>query len=146
MDVPQTLIDDIVQDEVRVGDVYKITMSQADGITPKGGYETRDKYFLVLGFDDHGNVYGGIVFNSKINPYLPPIVKHYHMPILACDYPFLLHNSFLNCSQLMQTSSTRLLQGDKVGAIKKSDFELICSTVCSYPNANPMLLKRFKLI
>ena len=146
MDIPQRLINDVVQEEVNVGDVYKITMSLVDGIMPKNGYSTRDKYFVVLGIDEQGNVYGGIVFNSKINQNLPQIVKDYHMPISAENYSFLTHDSFLNCSQLMQTSSTRILQGNKVGTIKAEDFDLILKTVRSYPNAVPLELKRFGLI
>lgn len=146
MDIPQALIDDVMQDEVRVGNVYKITMSQEDGITPKDGYDTRKKYLVVLGFDEQGNVYGGIVFNSKINQNLPPLIRQYHMPISAEKYSFLSHDSFLNCSQLMTTTSTRLMQGAKVGIIDDEDFELIRRTVCSYPNAIPYELKRFGLI
>lgn len=146
MDIPQTLIDDIVRHDVNVGDVYKITMSQADGITTKDGYAVRDKFFVVLGFDEQGNVYGGIVLNSKINPNLPPIVKQYHMPISAGNYTFLSHASFLNCSKMMTTTSTRLMQGKKVGTINDDDLEMIRTTVCNYPNAIPYELQRFGLI
>ena len=146
MDIPQTLIDDIVRHDVNVGDVYKITMSQADGIITKDGYAVRDKFFVVLGFDEQGNVYGGIVLNSKINPNLPPIVKQYHMPISAGNYTFLSHDSFLNCSKMMTTTSTRLMQGKKVGTINDDDLEMIRTTVCNYPNAIPYELQRFGLI
>ena len=88
MDIPQTLIDEVVSDEVRLGDVYKIELSKADGIIPKNGYNTRNKFFVVLGFDEQGNVYGGILFNSKINQNLPTSIKDYHMPISAKAYPF----------------------------------------------------------
>ena len=35
MDIPQTLIDDVVRNDVQLGDVYKIELSKADGIIPK---------------------------------------------------------------------------------------------------------------
>ena len=146
MDIPQTLIDEVVSDEVQLGDVYKIELSKADGIIPKNGYDTRDKFFVVLGFDEQGNVYGGILFNSKINQNLPTLIKEYHMPILAKDYPFLTHDSFLNCTKIFPATSTHLMKGEKLGCINTADFELICSTVCSYPNAVPLELKRFGLI
>ena len=38
------------------------------------------------------------------------------------------------------------MKGEKLGCINTADFELICSTVCSYPNAVPYELKRFGLI
>lgn len=146
MDIPQTLTDEAVSDEVRLGDVYKIELSKADGIIPKNGYDTRKKFFVVLGFDEQGNVYGGILFNSKINQNLPTLIKDYHMPISAKVYPFLSHDSFLNCTKIFSLTSTHLMKGEKLGTINTTDFELICSTVCSYPNAVPRELKRFGLI
>lgn len=146
MDIPQTLIDEAVNDEVRLGDVYKIELSKADGIIPKNGYDTRDKFFVVLGFDEQGNVYGGILFNSKINQNLPTLIKDYHMPISAKAYPFLSHDSFLNCTKIFSVTSTHLWKGEKLGTINTDDFDLIRSTVCGYPNAVPYELKRFGLI
>lgn len=146
MDIPQTLTDEAVSDEVQLGDVYKIELSKADGIIPKNGYDTRKKFFVVLGFDEQGNVYGGILFNSKINQNLPVSIKDYHMPISAKAYPFLSHDSFLNCTKIFSVTSTHLWKGEKLGTINTTDFELICSTVCSYPNAVPRELKRFGLI
>ena len=146
MDIPQTLIDEAVSDEVRLGDVYKIELSKADGIIPKNGYDTRNKIFVVLGFDEQGNVYGGILVNSKINQNLPTAIKDYHMPISAKVYPFLSHDSFLNCAEIFPATSTHLMKGEKLGTINTTDFELIRSTVCSYPNAVPYKLKKFGLM
>lgn len=146
MDIPQKLIDDVVSDEVQLGDVYKIEMSRENGITPKNGYDTRNKYFVVLGFDDQDNVFGGIIFNSNINKYIPTNIKDYHMPISAKDYPFLSHNSFLNCTKIFSVTLMHLFKGKKIGTISTTDFELIHSTVCSYPDAEPRELKRFGLI
>ena len=146
MDIPQTLINDVVSNDVQLGDVYKIELSKADGIIPKNGYDTRNKFFVVLGFDEQGNVYGGIVFNSKINQNLPTSIKDYHMPISAKDYPFLSHDSFLNCTKIFTATSTHLMKGEKLGCINTAAFDLLCSTVCSYPNAVPYELKRFGLI
>ena len=115
MDIPQTLIDDVVRNDVQLGDVYKIELSKADGIIPKNGYNTRYKFFVVLGFDEQGNIYGGILFNSKINQNLPTLIKEYHMPILAKDYPFLTHDSFLNCTKIFPATSTHLMKGEKLG-------------------------------
>lgn len=146
MDIPQELIDDVVSNDVQLGDVYKIEMSVEDGMILKNGYDTRNKIFVVLGFDEQGNVYGGIVFNSKINQNLPTAIQDYHMPISAKVYPFLSHNSFLNCTKIFTATSTHLMKGEKLGTINTADFELIRCTVCSYPNAVPRELKRFGLM
>ena len=146
MDIPQIPNDDVVSNNVQLGDVYKIEMSVEDGMKLKNGYDTRNKIFVVLGFDEQGNVYGGIVFNSKINQNLPTAIQDYHMPISAKVYPFLSHDSFLNCAQIFTANSTHLMKGEKLGTINTTDFELIRCTVCSYPNAIPLELKRFGLI
>ena len=33
---------------LKVGDVYEITMTEANGIKPKAGDSSRDKYFIIL--------------------------------------------------------------------------------------------------
>lgn len=66
---------------VEVGHVYEITMTEANGIKPKAGDASRDKYFIVLGFDAEGFAYGGVIINSRINQNLPAHLKMYHMPI-----------------------------------------------------------------
>lgn len=38
---------------VKVGDVYEMTMTEANGIKPKPGDSSRNKYFIVLGFDSN---------------------------------------------------------------------------------------------
>lgn len=50
---------------VNVGDVYEMTMTEANGIRPKAGDSSRDKYFIVLGFDPNGVAYGGVIIILK---------------------------------------------------------------------------------
>ena len=71
---------------VKVGDVYEITMTEANGIKPKPGDASRDKYFVVLGFDTEEVAYGGVIINSQINKNLPSYIKMYHMPIRQSKY------------------------------------------------------------
>lgn len=70
-------------------------MSQGDGITPKGGNDTRPKYFIVLGFDEQGNIYGGVVVNSKLNHNLPSTITGYYMPLKCNVYTFLKYDSLI---------------------------------------------------
>lgn len=60
---------------VKVGDVYEMTMTEANGIKPKGGDSSRDKYFIVLGFDSNGTAYGDVIINSRINRNLSAHLK-----------------------------------------------------------------------
>ena len=79
MEIPENLLHNIVRQSVNVGDVYLVELNQSDGITPKDGDETRHKYFIVLGFDNEGNAYGGVIINSRINQKMSQVVKDYHI-------------------------------------------------------------------
>lgn len=59
-----TNIEEIHQPEV--GDVFLINLTREEGIKPKVG-DNRNKFYIVLGFDEYGNAYGGVVINSHVN-------------------------------------------------------------------------------
>ena len=63
--------DKLTQDSVKIGNVYLLNLDAVNGITPKDGDVSRNKFFIVIGFDNKGNVIGGLVINSKINYNLP---------------------------------------------------------------------------
>lgn len=86
--------------EIKIGDVFRITMNKANGITPKPGDNSRDKFFVVLGFDENGNVYGGVIFNSYININLPPFIQAMQHLVKGDDYEFLSHDSYIDCSSI----------------------------------------------
>lgn len=85
---------------VKVGNVYRIKMTEANGIKPKQGDDSRNKFFVVLGYDDEGNIYGGVIINSAINQNIAPAIKDLQMPIKCARYKFLDHDSFVDCSRL----------------------------------------------
>lgn len=97
MEIPGNVLESMVQQTVKVGDVFLLEMDAEDGITPKEGDSKRFKFFVVLGFDEEGNVYGGVIINSRINQRLELTVKDYHMPIKCEKYPFLKYDSFVDC-------------------------------------------------
>ena len=52
---------------IEIGQIYRIKADERNGITPKSGMTFRPKFFVVMGFDNQGNIYGGVVFDSEIN-------------------------------------------------------------------------------
>lgn len=86
---------------VQIGDIYLIKADETNDITPKDGMSYRPKYYVVLGFDNNGNVYGGVVFDSDINrDYVPPMLTEFFLPIKKEEYSFLTHDSYIDCSKL----------------------------------------------
>ena len=130
---------------VKIGDVYEITMSQSNGIKPKAGDSSRDKYFIVLGFDANGVAYGGVIINSQINKNLPAHLKMYHMPIKCSKYPFLRYDSFVDCVRLKVAFPQKFNEWNFLGEIDQYDVELIIGTIKESPAESEERLIRFGL-
>ncbi len=130
---------------VKIGDVYRIKMTEANGIKPKGGADSRNKYFVVLGFDSKGIAYGGVIINSMINRNLPDYLKMYHMPLSKAKYGFLDHNSFVDCVSLKSAFPERFSQWQYLGKIDEYDVELIVGTIKESPRENAAHLALYGL-
>ncbi|MDR2449838.1 MAG: hypothetical protein LBD52_07765 [Prevotellaceae bacterium] len=120
-------------------------MDETDGITPKPGNDSRNKYFIVLGFDTDGNVYGGVIFNSHINQNLAQNIKDYHMPVEHTKYSFLTHKCFVDCSRLKTAKPDKIMVGQYLGDINEEDLTLIKETVKSSPRETKAHLALFGL-
>lgn len=128
------------------GDVYGLLLNEDNGITPHEGEDARYKYFIVLGIDAEGNIYGGVVINSKINPNQNPRLKLFHYPLSHLKYSFLKKNSFVNCVSLQTVMATTLAQGNLLGHIDDEDLALIKQTVVCSGVIPVVRLKQFGLI
>lgn len=141
------LADELTQNSINIGDVHLLNLDQNNGITPKSGDTTRNKFFIVLGFDNDGNVIGGLVINSKINYKLPPSVTDYQLPVSVEQFPFLEHNSFINCSKIIVAKRSKFNKTTYRGEISDTEMmELIINTVKESPTVNKMQLKEFGIV
>lgn len=139
--------DKLTQDNLKIGDVHMLVLDKSNGITPKDGEESRNKFFIVLGFDKDGNVIGGLVINSNINYKLPSTITDYQLPISIKQCPFLEHNSFVNCSRLITANRNKFGRTTYRGEINDSDLmEQIVNTVKESPTANKKMLRDFGII
>ena len=143
--LPSSAVENLAKSTIETGNVFRINMNKAEGITPKPGNDSRNKYFVVLGFDSDGNVYGGVIFNTNINPNLAPDIKDYHMPIKHTKYDFLKHNCFIDCSRLKTAKPDKLLAGKYLGNIDEEDLSLIIETVKSSPRETRVHFSLFGL-
>ena len=51
MDIPNNVAESLVKDTVKQGDIFILELDNQDGVTPKGSDASRNKFFVVLGFD-----------------------------------------------------------------------------------------------
>ena len=146
-DLLGNMADELTQNSINIGDVHLLNLDQNNGITPKSGNTTRNKFFIVLGFDNEGNVIGGLVINSKINYQLPPSVTDYQLPVSVEQFPFLEHNSFINCSKIIVAKRSKFNKTTYRGEISDTEMmELIINTVKESPTVNKMQLKEFGIV
>lgn len=139
--------DELVRVCTNIGDVHLLNLNQSNGITPKNGDESRNKFFIVLGYDKDGNIIGGLVINSKINYRLPPSITDFQLPISVEQFPFLEHNSFVNCSKIIIASKSNFSISTYRGTISDEEtLRLIIETVKESPTVNRRLLKDFGII
>ncbi|MDE7117443.1 MAG: hypothetical protein K2O61_02230 [Bacteroidaceae bacterium] len=134
--------DKLVQNNINIGDVHLLVLDRSNGITPKNGEETRNKFFVVLGFDKEGNVIGGVVINSNINNKLPNIITDYQLPVTVSHCPFLKHNSYINCSRLIKAERNKFNGSTYRGEISDNELmEQIVRTIKESPTTNKKMLK-----
>lgn len=146
MDIPNNVAESLVKDTVKPGDIFVLELDNQDGITPKGSDASRNKFFVVLGFDNEGNVYGGVIVNSKINQNMSPLIRDFHMPIKAEKYSFLRYNSFIDCLQLKTAPLSKFTKGKFVGRLQDDDLYLVIGTIKESPREKKANLLRFGII
>lgn len=147
MEIPQDILSKLARLSIEVGNIYRIRMDESNGITPKKPGDTyRDKYFVVLGFDSEGNVYGGIVINSQINRHLPPPIAALQIPILRIHYSFLDHDSYLDCASLKAVSPEKFRQWKYLGKLRDIDQTIVFDSVKNSPSISKADLKRFGIL
>lgn len=135
----------LTRHSINIGDVFLIPMTKEEGITPKGYDEFRNKFFVVLGFDEEGYAYGGVIINSRINRNIPINIQELHMPIRCADYKFLTHNSFVDCSQLHIVRLEKLKIELYKGNMTEEHIRLIIGTVTESKTISKKTLQRFHL-
>lgn len=77
-----------------------------------------------MGKTEDGSLFGCVVFDSEMNrEYVPPGEEIFYMPIPKGRYPFIDHDSFLECLKLKPASPEKLLLGKAEGKLNQEDFQ-----------------------
>ena len=96
-------LNSLMSSQIKRGNVFRMHLDKDEGVKGKNaGDNGRNKYFVVLGITDDGNIIGFVLINSHVNKNLPAELKDLHYPISASSYPFLSNNSFIDCSSIKE--------------------------------------------
>lgn len=132
------------------GEIYRLKLTEKEGVKPKNqGDNGRNKYFVVLGTTDDGELIGFVLINSDINQYLPNEVKALHYQITVKDYPFLKKDSYICCSELKHIESTHFFerfQDKAVAVLSDKHLEVVKNLLAQSPGVSAAAMQNFGLL
>lgn len=131
--------------EPREGMVFRIPLFESDGLRLSNDATSRHKFIVVLGTDQNGNILAGVVFNSRINPRLPQWKKRLHLPIRGSDYPFLSHDSYIDCSYLFKLRKERVTGEELLGSLSEQDYRKAITLLHTNDRIDPLDFDDFRL-
>ena len=112
---------------VKVGDIIYVTLDEEDGLILNKGYNTRNKYIVIIGFTPEGIAVGALLINSKIDPSKrSPEMLDCQYPMLLRNYPHILeYDSWLDCSDIFELSKEKISEreGRLKGCLTTEDKE-----------------------
>jgi hypothetical protein len=131
---------------LKKGAVFKMPLSERDGITPKNNEKNRLKYFIIVGFTTGGDVVGIVIINTNINKRIYTEELHReHYPLQKDKYKGVFtRNCFANCTAIKQIARQRILNEAKyMGNINGADFPLIYDMIINSSQISPKNKRKF---
>jgi hypothetical protein len=117
----------------QTGKILEMRLDESDGIVPKDGYESRRKYFVVLGEYKNDSVIGVFLINSDVNKNSINTKEliDCQFPLKEADYETILdYDSYLDCSEIMELSKIKInTLGAELGQLTDSDKGLVIDTI-----------------
>ena len=137
-------------ENVKLGDIFKVALNTDDEITPKGGFDHRNKYCFVVGFSEYGFYVIYFILNSKINT---NFINTYdrlscQYPLTHKDYPTIIQEdkdpSYLDLGHAREIERNRLInEGEYKGALTPTDFENIFEWLRNSDQYSPKMKRRY---
>lgn len=130
---------------VEIGQVLKMDMFPSDRITPKKGYNHKEKRFVIIGKKEDKLV-AALLINSQINQNLFFRIGPYQHELFEEKYDFLDHTSYIDGYSLREFDVQRVLASAKyLGSIDANDLQEAINHVCDSPDVKPFILKKYNL-
>lgn len=115
-------------DDIKVGDIIYYDMDRADGIVPKNGYDTRQKYVVVAGSKSNKKEICAVLINSDKDYSTDPKWQAEQYCLRQKDYPeFLIEDSWADCSDPKELLVRKLKskKAEKMGHLNARDLKNI---------------------
>ena len=131
--------------DLKPGLVVYMPLRREDGLVISEPYNSRKKFFVVLGITEDGKVIGAVLINSKPNNRSEEEMLGQY-PLKKADYPEFLTKptSYIDCTDLFEFDKQRVIdEGEKQVQLTDSDISLVLQTVHDSPLVSNKQKKRF---
>ncbi len=142
--------ENVTDESLVIGVILYMPLDESDGIVVTGGYDTRNKYFTIIGFTPEGNALGSLLINSNINQniIITDELRECQYPIKKKDYPAILdYNSYIDCSEIFEIKLDKIKQKGLIkGKLTDQDKTLIIDFLKETEVIEPKKKRRYGLI
>ena len=119
----------VTEGEIEKGAIIYIPLSTEEGLIVKGGYQSSDKWIVIIGFSKDDIIVGSLLVNTHPNKFSKEL-GDIQFPLLPKDYEFLDYKSWLDCSGVFRISRSKIFKyGGYCGKMKNEDWKLIWETL-----------------
>lgn len=119
---------------IEIGNVYRIPLDRKDGLTVSHKNEILSKYFIVIGIDADGIIFGGLLISSEPPKHIPQSIMMYQYQVKATKNPFLNWNSWVNCTKIFKSTSEKLTKNNFIGCLDEESLYYIISAILDEDN------------
>lgn len=119
---------------IEIGNVYEILLGKKDGLTVAHEDKMLPKYFIVIGFDTEGNIYGGLLISSDQPKNVPHALLMYQYSVKVENNTFLKWDSWVNCTKIYKSSQDKLTINNFLGCLDDESLYYIISAILDEDN------------
>ena len=132
---------------IRPGSVFRMPLTEEDGITPKGGYSTRVKYFVIAGVDKEGNYVGVSLINTDVNIRFARMIAPFQLCIYPDRYSFLNGKyRYVDCYSIKHINRLRILQEAKyIAQLEEMDLDKVKRLLKASPTMDAKTIQQYGL-
>lgn len=150
MEISTDMLQKLASRTVRPGEVYRMELTPNEGVIPKNDGDTsRNKYFVVMGVTEDGDLIGLVLINTEITPHVSQRLRDSHYKLKAEDYPFLQKDRYVCCGELKEITTVNFFKRFRSGAVatlQPDHLDAIRGVVAMTANVRTKVLEGYGII
>lgn len=106
------------------GSVVYLPLTEKEGLVITSGYETHNKFVVIIGELPDGTIVGSLLINTHANAGSEKVNKCQY-PLKKETYSWLDYSSWLDCSRIVTIARDKVLSGKYCGKLLEYDLGLV---------------------